>query len=98
MRIVDQSTPIDGHVEHACHLVKPGTAPVDDAYGLQAEHVVRVYVNGELTMNLTCSPDHIVELVVGRLFTEGMVAGIGDIDEVWLCEHSTRVMVFLRDR
>jgi len=98
MRIVDQSTPIDGHVEHACHLVKPGAAPVDDAYGLQAEHVVRVYVNGELTMNLTCSPDHIVELVVGRLFTEGMVAGIDEIDEVWLCEHSTRVMVFLRDR
>lgn len=97
MRIIDVSTPLDGHSEYACQLVKPGQDPVDSSYPLQAEHVVRVYVNGEPTMNLTCSPDHIVELVVGRLFTEGMVSGLDEIDEVQLCEHSSRVLVFLRD-
>jgi FdhD protein len=98
MRIVDQSTPLEGHAEYACQLVKPGESPVGFHYGLQAEHVVRVFVNGELVMNLTCSPDHIVELVVGRLFTEGMISGIDEVDEVWLCEHSSRVLVYLQDR
>ena len=47
MRIVDQSTPLEGHAEYACQLVKPGESPVGFHYGLQAEHVVRVFVNGE---------------------------------------------------
>jgi FdhD protein len=98
MRIVDQSIPLDGHAEFACQLVKPGCAPEAFAYSLQSEHVVRVYVNGVLIMNLTCSPDHIVELVLGRMYTEGMIAGIGEIAELWLCEHSSRVLVYLNDR
>ena len=44
-------------------------------YALQTEHVVRVSVNGEPAMNLTCSPSHILELVVGRLFTENVISG-----------------------
>ena len=98
MRIVDQSTSLEGHADCACQLVKPGQDPAGFHYDLQVEHVVRVFVNGELTMSLTCSPDHIIELVVGRLFTEGMVSGVEEIDEVWLCEHSSRVLVYLRDR
>lgn len=98
MRIVDQSMPVDGHADFACRLFEPSGDSRPSTYALQAEHVVRVLVNGELTMNLTCSPDHIVELVVGRLFTEGMIGGVDEIDEVWLCEHSSRVMVFLHNR
>ena len=98
MRIVDQSAPFEGHEEFACELVKPDGSTTPSSYALQREHVVRVFVNGVLTMNLTCSPDHIAELVLGRLYTEGMVAGIDEVDELWLCEHSSRVLVYLRDR
>ena len=98
MRVIDQSTGLEGHAEFACELVKPGCDPAPSTCALQSEHVVRVYVNGELVMNLTCSPDHIIELVVGRMFTEGMVDGIDEVDEIWLCEHSSRVLVYLRNR
>lgn len=65
---------------------------------LQVENFVRVYINGEPTMNLTCSPDHIVELVLGRLYTEGMISGPDEVEEINLCEYSTRAMVYLHDR
>jgi FdhD protein len=97
MRIVDQSLGLEGHADFSCELFEPGCEPVKSSYALQSEHVVRVFVNGELVMNLTCSPDHIVELVVGRLYTEGMIAGVDEVDEVWLCEHSSRVLVYLRN-
>lgn len=98
MRIIDQSALIEESAAFAALRVKPGESPVAMDYSVQLEHVVRVYVNGVLVMNLTCSPDHIVELVVGRLFTENMIAGVDDIDELWLCEHSTRILVYLVDR
>lgn len=98
MRIVDESLPLDGYEAHACSLVRPGLEPIDCLHPLQSEHVVRVYLNGELSMSLTCSPDHIVELVLGRLFTEGIIGGVGEVDEIRLCEHSTRVSVDLPGR
>ena len=98
MRVVDQSLPLEGQQSFACRRVTPDGEAVFEGFHLQSEHVVRVYVNGVLTMSLTCSPDHIVELVVGRLFTEGMISGVAEIDEVWLCEHATRVMVYLVNR
>ncbi|MDO4400325.1 MAG: formate dehydrogenase accessory sulfurtransferase FdhD [Coriobacteriia bacterium] len=99
MRIVDQSVPLDGNAAFpAVRVQADGREQADASIPLQVEHVVRVYVNGELVMNLTCSPDHIVELVLGRLFTEGMIASADEVDEMWLCEHSTRVLVYLRDR
>ena len=98
MRIVDQSIPIEDSSAFLATVVKPDGGFEATEYATQLEHVVRVYVNGVLVMNLTCSPDHIVELVVGRLFTENMIAGIDDIDELWLCEQSTRILVYLMDR
>lgn len=65
---------------------------------LQTENAMRVYVNGELTMTLVCSPDHLVELVLGRLFTEGIISSADEVDEISLCEYSTRALVYLHDR
>lgn len=98
MRIIDQSLGIEEQAGFESVLAKPDGSRALLDYPVQLEHVVRVFVNGQHTMNLTCSPDHIVELVVGRLFTENMIAGAGEVDEVWLCEHSTRVLVYLANR
>ncbi|HAM15685.1 MAG TPA: sulfurtransferase FdhD [Eggerthellaceae bacterium] len=48
-----------------------------------------------LSMRIVCTPTNLVELVVGRLFTEGMIASPGDIETVYLCEHSTQARVLL---
>lgn len=69
---------------------------VEDA--VQEESLLAVYVNDILTMQLGCSASHLVELVVGRLFTEGLIASIDEIDTVSVCEQSMRADVYLRDR
>lgn len=48
-------------------------------------------------MVLTCTPRNIIELVVGRLFTEGHVDGIDEIASISLCEFSEHVSVTLVD-
>lgn len=98
MRIIDQSLPIEQQSAYPCISVSANGGQEHREYHLQNENAVRVYVNGELTMTLMCSADHIVELVVGRLYTENMIGGIDEIDEIWLCEYSTRVLVYLADR
>ena len=60
-----------------------------------AEHAMEVTVNTVPTLRMVCTPDHLVDLVVGRLFTEGIIAGADDIAEVYLCEQGTRASVVL---
>ncbi|WP_302964037.1 formate dehydrogenase accessory sulfurtransferase FdhD [uncultured Adlercreutzia sp.] len=59
------------------------------------EHGLDVLVNTVPTMHVVCTPNHLVDLVVGRLFTEGLASGVEDIREVYLCEHGTRAQVTL---
>lgn len=72
--------------------------PVLVENAVQAESLLAVYVNDILTMQLGCSPSHLVELVVGRLFTEGIIAHVDEIDTMSVCESSMRADVYLRDR
>ena len=69
---------------------------IDNA--IQSESILSVYVNDILTMQLGCSASHLVELVVGRLFTEGLVAGIDDIAAISICDNNLRADVVLADR
>ena len=73
-----------------------GVQLVEDA--VQIENLLSVYVNDILTMQLGCSASDLVELVVGRLFTEGIVEAVADIDAISVCEHSLRADVYLADR
>lgn len=65
---------------------------------VQEESLLDVYVNDILTMRLGCSANHLVELVVGRLFTEGLIHGIDEIEAISICEFSMRADVVLKDR
>lgn len=60
-----------------------------------AEHVMEVTVNTVPTLRVVCTPDHLVDLVVGRLFTEGIIEGIEDVAEIYLCDQGTRASVLL---
>lgn len=65
---------------------------------VQRERELAVYVNDELAMRLGCSDGSLVELVVGRLFTEGLVEGVDQIDCLSVCDSSMRAFVYLKDR
>ena len=75
-----------------CSQQVPG-APVE----LIQEHSIEVLINEAPAMRLTCTPEHLDELVVGRLLTEGLIASIDDIVSLYICDQGLRARVFLKD-
>lgn len=75
-----------------CSQQVPG-APVE----LIQEHSIEVLINEAPAMRLTCTPEHLDELVVGRLLTEGLIASIDDIASLYICDQGLRARVFLKD-
>ena len=65
---------------------------------VQVEHTLDVYVDGELSMRIVCTPQHMVELVIGRLFTEGFIKSADDIELVYLCEFGTKARTLLKEK
>lgn len=65
---------------------------------LLREHVIDVYVNDTLTMKLICIPQYLSELVLGRLFTEGLIDGVQDVELLYICEYGKRAKVLLKNR
>ena len=59
------------------------------------EHMMDVYVNERLTMKLVCIPEHLTELVLGRLFTEGIITSADDVEQIYICEFGKRARVIL---
>lgn len=59
------------------------------------EHFMDLVVNERLAAKLVCTPSNLTELVIGRLVTEGMIAGIEDVESVYVCESGNTAKVFL---
>lgn len=80
----------------AARLVTKQSGVREIAPEVLKEHTLNVYVNEELTMRLTCTPEYLTELVLGRLLSEGIIHGISDITDLYLCEFGSRARVFLK--
>ncbi len=63
---------------------------------LLTEHQLNVYINDMLVMSLSCTPTNLEELVLGRLYSEGIIKGIDDIDYFYLCETGHTAKIFLK--
>lgn len=61
-----------------------------------AEHLIDIFINERLTMKVICSPQHLAELVIGRLFTESMISSVDDVESIYICEHGSRAKVLLK--
>lgn len=62
---------------------------------IQAEQIVDVDINGIHTLRITCSPDNLAELVLGRLFTEGMIKSVEEVGSIIVYEGGNRARVHL---
>ena len=62
---------------------------------IPAEHLLSVYLNEVLTMKLVCSPAQLLELVLGRLKTEGMIDTTEDVGQIHICSQGSRASVVL---
>lgn len=59
------------------------------------EHTLTIRLGGRTLVNLLCSPDHLEDLAVGHLFSEGIISGAGDIESLTLSEDVSRADVTL---
>ncbi len=61
-----------------------------------SEHFMDVVVDEKLAARLVCTPDNLVELVMGRLLTENIVSSADDVEHIYICEEGRRAKVFLK--
>ena len=91
MQIVDSSR--DRLLDSAVRAMPEGAeAPLSVA----AEHWMDVFIQEKPAMRVVCTPEHLDELVVGRLLTEGLIRRPDDIEAVYICEYGLRARVMLR--
>ena len=63
--------------------------------GVAAEHFVLVIINGVPAMRLVCSPTDLTEMVIGRLYTEGIITSLEEVLHISVCESGREVRVQL---
>ena len=98
METIDKPHEIDSTVSHPARTVRnDGTSAIGPCE-VQAEHTLDVYIEDRLVMRVVCTPRNLVELVIGRLFTEGIIDSIDDLRFVHLCEHLTKAHVLLNSK
>ncbi len=71
---------------------------VEEKNSVLREHLLEIYVNEVLTMKVVCTPEYLDELVLGRLFTEGVIESVDEIEGIFICESGNRAKVSLFER
>ena len=61
------------------------------------EHLIDIFINERLTMKVVCTPQYLVELVLGRLLSEGIISDINAVEQLYLCKTGQRAKVTLTD-
>ncbi|MCM3671990.1 formate dehydrogenase accessory sulfurtransferase FdhD [Mesobacillus maritimus] len=57
------------------------------------EYPVTVKINGEEFVTMVCTPEHIEEMVIGYLASEGVIRKYDDIEDIWVQEKDGYVHV-----
>ncbi len=79
-------------------IVRRSAAEGDDLADVTeviVEHVLDLYVNERLLCQLVCTPNRLEELVLGYLFTSGVVRSLDQVDVLNVCRSGARAKVFL---
>lgn len=84
------------HKANCLQLSRDGQAREQSGV-LLSEHRTDIYINERLTMKLVCIPEHLPELVMGRLLTEGIIRTADDVKSIRICEHGARASIFLHN-
>lgn len=95
MRIIDRYRQQEAVHAYEGVLLNPEGLPKVIYRPVLVEHSVKIYLNGEPTLRMVCTPEHLVDLAIGHLYTEGIIEGVDDVDEVLVNEEGTCVSVHL---
>ncbi len=75
----------DPVTEMPCKICTPDGACHEKTEMLIHEHFVEISVNLKPAVRLACSPQQLVELIIGCLYTGGMIDGADDVEKVFIC-------------
>lgn len=76
------------------YLSRDGAAH-DETEPFLCEHDLLLAVDGQPTMNFTCIPTYLPEMILGYLMTEGLISGISDVSGIEICEDGSVANVSL---
>jgi FdhD protein len=62
---------------------------------IPVENLMDVYVNEKLSLKLLCTPSNLAALILGHLYTEGMIPGMDSVELIYVCSSGRRARVFL---
>ena len=68
-----------------------------ESFEVLNEHLIKVYINEKESMRVVCTGTNLVELVVGRIVSEGIINTVDDIESIFICEYGLRARVFLKN-
>lgn len=60
------------------------------------EHFMDVFINEKLVLKLVCTPADLVELVIGRLVSEGYIDSVEEVESIYICNYGSKARVFLK--
>ena len=83
--------------EKASKIINPKGTIQDAKDRLIHEHFLEVSINGYVAFRLSCTAEHLKELVIGRLYTEGLIRGLDDMERLFLCAKGNIAEVTLKE-
>jgi FdhD protein len=67
-----------------------------DDFQLPEESIIELIASSGLSTRLICTPCRLRELVIGWLFTQGLIDKLDDIHSLQICDSNTRVLVQIK--
>lgn len=95
MKIIDCSSHQAPLVDATYQTCLRNGRSITEESALQHEHQLSILVNGRMAYTLVCTPEHLLELALGRLFSEGVIESTTDVASVHVCQHGDVVKVSL---
>lgn len=96
MKIIEEGGRLSTHVLCRCAEMEKAGPGRPGECDLLVEHTLEVVINGVTVLNLVCTPSDLPELILGRLFTEGIILGCDEVEEIHLNYRQDRAEITLR--
>ena len=95
MKIIGGTTSLPAWTEAPALRRHPGGRTEECLDPVIVEHRLDIFVEGERTASLTCSPDHLAQLAVGHLAAQGYIKDAEALDSVLISTDGARADIRL---
>lgn len=95
MKLIDCAYRGEPVTASTCQVYRADGSRRVQATALQRQHPVSVVVDDTVAYTLVATPEHVPELVMGRLFSDGVIDGIDDVASLHVCQRGDVVNVRL---